>query len=210
MSGLINYENAYGGNSVEEIIKDLREFTGLNLELDDRNYLVVGESATDSDATSGKISNYAKEFILSIIDSSDVVRVFGSDECSTYDNMVGMNFEQVTSAIENTHGVDKRTMGFGMTFLHELHHTSTGGGLPDTNDINRTGPVVDKMNKVRKELSTKDNDFGQRMIYMGLRRPDDAMKGYIVPFSHSALSRLQRGIYDMRPKDKYVITDKLF
>ena len=73
------------------------------------------------------------------------------------------------SAIINgtSKGLDKRTMGWGMTLLHEIQHTSINGNLKD--DMSKeysTGPVVDKMNLIREQMNNQGFKFGKRLQYM--------------------------------------------
>lgn len=60
-----------------------------------------------------------------------------------------------------SNNLDKETLGWGMTFLHELYHTGPGGSLIDTDALYGTGGVVDAMNVIRKELNAQGKNFGQ-------------------------------------------------
>ena len=74
----------------------------------------------------------------------------------------------MTALINGTSkGLDNRTMGWGMTLLHEMLHTSINGNLKD--DISNeysTGPVVDYMNIIRTQLNNQGFKFGIRKQYM--------------------------------------------
>lgn len=59
--------------------------------------------------------------------------------------------------------LDNRTLGWGMTFMHELHHTQVGGGLSDS--PGNPDPVVTQMNIVRSELNNLGGNYGQRLNY---------------------------------------------
>ena len=68
---------------------------------------------------------------------------------------VGLSSSQINDFINNTNNLDKETLGWGMTFLHELYHTGPGGSLIDTDALYGTGVVVDAMNVIRKELNAQ-------------------------------------------------------
>jgi hypothetical protein len=78
-------------------------------------------------------------------------------------NTIGLNFRQIDGFINGTVGMDNRTLGWGMTVMHELHHTQVGGGLSDS-PFN-PGPVVTQMNIIRSELNSQGGNYGQRMTY---------------------------------------------
>ena len=87
-------------------------------------------------------------------------------------------------------GVDGNTLGFGMTFMHELLHTSIGNGYYDTTADFGTGHVVDFMNQIRKELNEQGFNYGQRMNYTEIMTKE----GKITPFNSKALIRLKNGL----------------
>ena len=67
--------------------------------------------------------------------------------------------------------VDNRTLGFGMTFLHETLHSNVAEGGPNRDLIGANnidvfrGPVVDRMNIVRRQLNNQGLNFGERSTY---------------------------------------------
>ena len=90
-------------------------------------------------------------------------------------NIIYMDPVQIESHIENvSEGLNSRTMGYGMTFLHESYHTAMGGGLRDTENEYEQGPVVKKMNVIRNQLDDnlwnrtrgKGTQYGERKYYM--------------------------------------------
>ena len=84
-------------------------------------------------------------------------------------------------------GVDGNTLGFGMTFLHELHHTTIGGDYHDSTELFGTGPVVDNMNIIRNELNKQGFNYGERLNYKAIHTKE----GNIIPFNESALTSLK-------------------
>ena len=79
------------------------------------------------------------------------------------------------------------TLGFGMTFLHELHHTTIGGDYHDSTELFGTGPVVDNMNIIRNELNKQGFNYGERLNYKAIHTKE----GNIIPFNESALTSLK-------------------
>lgn len=113
--------------------------------------------------------------------------------------MIGVNLlqaqsdsssKQIESFINGTSkDINSKTLGYGMTFMHEIQHTTLGGSHKDDKTaFGKTGPVVDKMNKIRGELGS---DFGQRTSYQALIISGG---GTFIPFSSKAFNVMQGGI----------------
>jgi hypothetical protein len=94
-------------------------------------------------------------------------------------------------------GMDSRTLGWGMTFMHELLHTKVGGGYKDSDIPWQTGTVVDTMNKIRSESNEKGGDYGFRMQYQAV--PIHS-KAYI-PFDKVSAGFVRSGFV---PSTKYI------
>lgn len=47
-------------------------------------------------------------------------------------NEIRLNFKQIEVFINGTVNMDNRTLGWGMTLMHEINHTNVGGGLQDS------------------------------------------------------------------------------
>lgn len=93
-------------------------------------------------------------------------------------------------AIHYAQGVDGNTLGYGMTFLHELHHTDAAGHYTDCTTDYGTGSVVNGMNVIRRELNAKGFNYGQRMNYYSIPTP----QGHIIAFDKPTLDLLQHGL----------------
>lgn len=93
------------------------------------------------------------------------------------------------------------TLGFGMTFLHELHHTTIGGDYHDSTELFGTGPVVDNMNIIRNELNKQGFNYGERLNYKAIHTKE----GNIIPFNESALTSLKYNS-SMEKKAHYIKT----
>ncbi|MDE6443499.1 MAG: hypothetical protein K2K64_03625, partial [Muribaculaceae bacterium] len=94
-----------------------------------------------------------------------IVNVYYGNKTRGGMDIILMNSQQLQDFIDGAHRVDSRTMGYGLLFLHELHHTNIMGNLEDDKRESQTGPVVDKINKIRRELSFKGANYGERMMY---------------------------------------------
>src|SRR5690606_26183431 len=87
-------------------------------------------------------------------------------------NQIFLSREEISSFKRGAMGVDNRTMGYGIVFLHETLHSNVaeGGGQSDiggwnhNQSVNR-GPVVDRMNIVRRQMNAKGFNFGERSTY---------------------------------------------
>lgn len=156
-----------GTNYVEQIQNDLSEITGLSVTTDENGFLQYVDTGSE------KGSPTAKDFLKKMIDDEGIVKVgYSQTKSATGEgNELFLGVEQITGFIEGTPTVlNDKTMGWGMTLLHELFHTQLGGGLidvKDENDFNSTGPTVDEMNQIRRELD--DNPQNNRNGYYGER-----------------------------------------
>jgi RHS repeat-associated protein len=154
----------------QALVTDLTAVSGLPLAVDNSGNIVV----VDVLRGPGGGSFEAAKFLRFSVDHPATVKVRSSTEGSRgvalrieYDN------QQVQSFIEGTPSqLDPRTLGFGLTFLHELNHTSLGALyhgsssiLTDPKSGTATGPVVDHINAIRRELGPS---FGQRDQYLGV------------------------------------------
>ena len=126
-----------------------------------------------------------------VIDKYDLLK----NNCTTFVcdvlNTLGSNAlvnEQIKS-----NNLDKETLGWGMTFLHELYHTGPGGSLIDTAALYGTGGVVDAMNVIRKELNAQGKNFGRRLNYKSIIPYEGGTISYI-PFDESSLNSIKAGI----------------
>lgn len=94
--------------------------------------------------------------------------------------------------------MDNRTLGWGMTLMHEINHTNVGGGLQDS-PFN-PGPVVTIMNTIRTELNAQGGKYGQRLEYYGT---PIGSKVYL-PFNNASQSLINRGIIPIVPNEIFI------
>ena len=191
LSGIIAYDNANDTHYADQIVSDLTEITGLILSIDsktgdlnyakdsDGNAVVTTESVDCLCTYEEKGSSSARSDLVSAIDGAKVSVGAGADRSGTPHggNNIFLSPTQINGFIDGTSSnMNDKTMGFGMTFLHEYQHTGPGGSKGDvsssTNTAN-TGPTVDRINIYRKELDIKllnNKQYGQRDHYNAVPR----------------------------------------
>ncbi|AZQ57268.1 hypothetical protein EJ994_00020 [Maribacter sp. MJ134] len=188
VSQIVEYDNDNGTSILDNIKKDLSTITGLSFELkngklihttdDDGNAII----ATDSDGNQLG-SSEARGAVIGALSSTDIAKAQIVDsggsrvtndlgETEVGGNNINLDIGQITNQfIGGAREVDNRTMGFGMTFIHESLHSNVADGganrdfVGDTNVDVRTGPVVDRMNIIRGQLNSQGFNFGQRQTY---------------------------------------------
>lgn len=67
----------------------------------------------------------ARNFLTKMIDNKTEIEVsYHAKRTVTSGTQIGLSFEQISNMVKGAVGVDGNTLGFGMTFLHELHHSN--------------------------------------------------------------------------------------
>jgi hypothetical protein len=162
-----------------------------------------------TDADGNKVgSRTARKMLIKAINDKETVEVYATTLMGSKGGglQINLNSTQINQNITGTSSdLDPRTMGFGMTFLHELGHTDLGGNLSDPIAITlpsgakavpfgELGTNVPKINRIRRQLG---NSYGQRTSYGSM--PIGGNK--YIPFSGSSKSDLERGII---PSNSYI------
>ena len=185
-------------STTQSVIKDLASQTGLQLSLDKDNKLQYAKN-DEGKPIVNKITNKkgkeidagsktARNFLIKMIDNKTEIEVsYHAKRTVTSGTQIGLSFEQISNMVKDAVGVDGNTLGFGMTFLHELHHTTIGGDYHDSTELFGTGPVVDNMNIIRNELNKQGFNYGERLNYKAIHTKE----GNIIPFNESALTSLK-------------------
>ena len=162
------------GAYFSQFFDDLAFITGLTLRMSEEGLLNyakddAGNAIVSKDQYGETLgSATARNHLITLIDSDELIEVAGGKKSATdSENSIGINVRQILSFINGSKNVDSRTLGFGMTFLHESFHTNASGNLKD--DPMGTGDVVDKMNVIRNELNQQGHNFGQRVKYRRYR-----------------------------------------
>ena len=167
-----------------QILLDLSEQTGLSLSVNNSSEGAFIEYLKDdngdamvkeSDGGQKQGSETARNDLIGAIDDTRVLNV----SLQTYNLgskagglVMGIDPEQINTQIESvSDNLNSKTLGYGMTFLHELQHTDLGGNLSDTKKEFAKGPTVERVNTIREELdnnpnSTNQKQYGIRKAYM--------------------------------------------
>lgn len=169
-----------------KMVADLSEITGLTLTVGKDGYLEYSRN----EGASG-YSAKAQELLILGIDNENeenMVTTFAGGS-KARDNLepglawINLDSKQIEGFISASYGVNKKTLGYGMTFLHELAHTESTYDLKDDfSTSNSKGENVDFMNEIRAELG---EDWGQRQSY-------PRIGGYL-PFDEYTKCLLERG-----------------
>jgi hypothetical protein len=129
----------------------LNFFTGNTYAVDNNLNLTLVEVGADS---SQEATNFLNDLIGPNHDIT-VERTSGTNRGPL--GRVELNFGSFNDADYGK--VDRRTFNLGTTLIHELYHASTGQGdyapgqpivIPD---FVHTGPAIDKVNSIRRELN---------------------------------------------------------
>ena len=189
------------GAYFNQFFDDLAFITGLTLSKSEDGLLNYAKD-DDGNAVVSKDQNgeslgsaTARNHLMTLIDSDELIEIDGGKRSTTNnDNRIGINVRQILSFINGSRNLDSRTLGFGMTFLHESFHTKVGGNLKD--DPMGTGDVVDRMNVIRNELNQQGHNFGQRVRYRSIE-----LNGHqFIPFDKEALRIILSGFEPIHRK----------
>ena len=192
MNNVIVMDRKNSTNNMEQIEKDLKMITGLSISVS--NGFMQYEKDINGKPVYNQGSETARNLLTKIIDGQ-TIEVFSTNKKSFTPNggtQVGLSSSQINDFINNTNNLDKETLGWGMTFLHELYHTGPGGSLIDPDALYGTGGVVDAMNVIRKELNAQGKNFGQRLNYKSIIPYEGGTISYI-PFDESSLNSIEAG-----------------
>jgi hypothetical protein len=192
------------------MVSDLQSETGLTVTVDSKTGQMNYAKDKDGNAIISKDKNgnaigsaKARGIFTAAIgnDKTANVSIGGNKSTSVIGGLeINISAKQVDAFIAGAHNVDSRTMGYGMTLLHETLHTAVGGSLTDTGN-GRIGEVEGVMNTVRGELNQNGLNFGQRLSYEG-RGGGDSGNAFI-PFDEGARSAINSA-NEPSSDDKYV------
>ncbi len=196
VSKILEYDSSNDTNYLQETINDLGSQTGLTYSVNGTNMLTYAKNADGSpiiatDADGNAIgSAYARNLMMFMMNQTGIVDItmetnMGSGVRRSSPNTINLNPNQINSFINGSVGVDSRTLGWGMTLMHETFHTTLGGGLRDTpNLIHPYGTVVANMNHIRSDLNAQGGNYGQRLSYIAWAT--SPQHNAYVPFSLTA------------------------
>ena len=215
LSSVTDYDRARNTNHRQTIVNSLQNVTGLSLSVNANGNLVFAKDAngnavvsTTTDAngntTNNGSSSARSDLISSIGDNvNDNVEISISTRSVTNPatSQIGISPSQINNFINGTPTeLNSATMGFGLTVLHEIRHTDTGGNSRDPsnrNDTSSTGPVVDRVNVYRAELDRNPQNagakpYGQRKHYNAT--PNGSGTGGSVGFRYQTQNRRGRTV----------------
>lgn len=206
-------------NAVKNVTNDVQAQTGLTLTVDPKSGQMTYATTTNKrgktvavvarDADGKKVgSRTARNMITKAIDNKNTVNVYATNKMGSVGGglQININSTQINQLISGTSSdLDSKTMGFGMTFLHELGHTDLGGSKVDPQtfttpsgakavNFGELGTNVPKMNRIRRQLGSS---YGQRTSYGSMPIGGNTY----LPFSTGAKSDLERGIV---PANSYI------
>jgi hypothetical protein len=176
-------------NYTESLKADLEEKTGLTLSVDEKTGILDYKKDENGKAIvskDGNTSSIARDHLVDLIDdkvrttmvemiddkstpaNSSVNKTMTGSAARQNGDIIFMHVNSINNQIANTSsGLDnqelnKTTLGFAMTFLHESYHSSTS----NFDDVSTTrfpqGPTVYTMNRIRKEMGPS---YGVRLNY---------------------------------------------
>jgi hypothetical protein len=217
LSLLQKYDNQNGTNYLSQLLGDLQTQTGLTYNVSSNGQLEYLKDALGNEIVSTTMdkngnsidvgSKEARDLMLSNIKNQNVVYAKITAINSSAPNggkLINLNIKQINSFIKGAVNVDSKTLGWGMTFMHESLHSILGNGMRDSPLAAGFGPIGDveiKMNIIRNELNQKGYNYGQRSSYQGL------VPGYstfaILPFDSWSKRHLINGLY-LHWQSKYI------
>jgi len=154
----------FTSDELEELLEDLKDFTGNEYYIDDEGRLQLRSSGEAGSQT-------ATDFLNEAIGAEETYEVSPTDAGNVFDRRTGkimINPDRFAGADYGK--VDPRTFNNGSALVHELHHAVTGS----RDEINGrvllepgwTGPAVDFVNQIRNErgLPLRESYVGRPTI----------------------------------------------
>lgn len=182
---------------------DLEKITGLELSLNAQGMIEYSKDEDGNNLIQG--SNNSKDardmLIHSIDDKKNTVNVASNpsgEKSFAYGNDMQIGEKQIQSFINGTSSdLNRSTQRFGTTFLHDLAHTPSGGGLGDSYVFGTTGAVENNMNIIRAQMGPT---WVQRTSYMS-KVITGMNGGEFIPMSKSSLNLMKSGF---PPQSSYI------
>jgi len=192
---------------LEDLKQDLEDKTGLSLNIDAKTGHLDFDRSKGSkplirrDENGRKIgSRTARKMLIKAIKDKRVLVVKDNQPngSGTRAGSLEMDYD-VTDAQVFMAGASSElnptTMGYAMVFIHEIDHTALGRGGSDPRRRSeydyRKGPVVRKMNRVRKQLG---EEYGSRESYDFIRDEKNERAPQHIPFSKQVKRTLLRNL----------------
>jgi len=150
-----------------KLITSLNKITGLNLgtKKNEKGFTVLTYSGEVNEEGT---STTARDILINAINNPLKVEVGVKKEGSKGIGLgIGLDILEIQGFIDGVQGgLNPETMGFGMTFLHELDHTDLGRktthSFAESICFGKIGTTLSLMNTIRNELGA---DYGERKSY---------------------------------------------
>ena len=204
------YDKKNGTNYTQTIVDNLSEVSGLQLSADSKTGMLTYATDDDGNAIVNQVayedengvmregettdggSATARKDLISAIDNKKTgfARINNKSSAPRGGLLINIAPNQIDKFINGANNVNKNTLGYGMTFLHEMHHSALGLGVgDDKSKFGATGGVVDRMNLIRGELSNQSfmQSYGTRTSYKA--RSFSGGKAYL-PMGQGSFKRL--------------------
>ncbi len=199
VSTLMKVDAKLGNGMVNTITDDIQNITGLTLSIGSNGHLTYAKD-TSGNPVYSRGSEEARNLLTSAISNTKSIKVgyHRSKSYSAGDGIV-LSDKQIDGFISGTStDLDNRTLGYGMTFLHEVDHSPVGSGHVDSKVLGTTGDVVDRMNIIRGQMGFK---WGQSLSYPSYQMSPGSKDSYI-PFSRPSLNSLNKGLIPLTSRIK--------
>lgn len=205
-------DKSNGTYYMNNIIDDLSEQTGLSYTItpggqltyatDDQGNAIISKDANGNEIGSASARNLMINAISTKKQAFVQVTSGNSKATGVGSPLIKLGAQQIEGFISGTSSdLNSKTLGWGMTFMHETLHSNVGISKGDPIMYGSTGAVVDRMNIIRAELDKQGTNglpFGERASYHG--RLVDGIK--YIPFSSGAKMLLDN---KLKPQKSYVI-----
>lgn len=192
LGGLKGLDRALNTNYTGTLRSDPEAKTGLTYAIGSDGQMSYAKDTNGNVIQVGSAT--VRNLMISAIDNNSPVTV-GAGVRSLTDgpaNVIGLSYSHIEGFIQGTHGLDNITMGWGMTFMHELGHTNVEGGLSDARGWGNIGAAETRMNTIRRELNAQGGNFGQRLNYEAIRLTPNGSA--YVPFNSNTVNMIESGI----------------
>ena len=207
------FDSINNTNHLQNIINDLDSQTGLTFITNSNGQLIYQTDANGNPVIStttdekGNVtqngSAEARKIMTNAVSTTNqaFVRIDLNGNSGTSgigSPLINLNPNQINSFITGANNVNNRTLGWGMTLMHEILHSNVaeGGAIGHGDEkinFGNTGSVVDRINTVRSELNTLGGNYGIRQSYQAIYFNSQTQSPMFLPFDSSSLNSLING-----------------
>jgi RHS repeat-associated protein len=201
------YDKKNGTNYLQTMITDLESQTGLSFSVSSTGQLVYKKDKDGNAVISTKKDANGTEVQVGSKEARDIMTDNISHSTTAYaritkngssapvnGGLINLDPNQISGMMNGATNLDSKTLGWGMTFMHESLHSVLGGGMRDHLPAgSETGEVVDRMNIVRQELNQKGANYGIRKSYKAITFSQTGRPAY-VSFDRSSKADIMTGV----------------